>query len=199
MKNVNLFQYLAAFVTIMLAIALTDLLMSLHRLILARRRVTWAVIPLAAAFYVFLAILSEFFSIWIAAAVATVSFFYLLLLVTVSGLAALAAFGALPDEVPQSGLDLWTFYVENRAYLYIVLALAFIGDLIRTLLHYRDAHGRFPLAEPGFWTQIAIPTLVVVAVYATLAWSRRRTVHVAGLAALYMIVNATFFGWHIGN
>ena len=39
MLNINLFQYLSAFITIMLAIALTDLLGSLHRLIIARRRV----------------------------------------------------------------------------------------------------------------------------------------------------------------
>jgi hypothetical protein len=84
MKNPSLFEYLAAFVTIVLAIALSDMLMSLHRLLVARARVSWNVIPLAAALFVFLSLLSEFFSIHTAANMATVSFSYLVLLVFVS-------------------------------------------------------------------------------------------------------------------
>ncbi len=124
MKNPGLFEYLAAFVTIVLAIALSDILMSLHRLLAARARVSWSVIPLAAALFVLLSLLSEFFSIHKAADVATVSFGYLVFLVFVSGMNAMAAFVALPDEVPAAGLSLWDSYLERRAQLWILNALA---------------------------------------------------------------------------
>lgn len=90
----------------------------------ARARVVWSIIPLAAALFVFLSLLSEFFSIHRAANVATVSFGYLVLLVCVSGTDAMAAFVVLPDEVPAGGLSLWDSYIERRAQLWILNALA---------------------------------------------------------------------------
>jgi len=47
----TLFEYLAAFITIVLAFALGDLLVSLHRLLRARRKVIWAPLPVLLATY----------------------------------------------------------------------------------------------------------------------------------------------------
>ena len=60
----TLFSYLAAFVTIVLALGLTDLLTSLHRLLRHAAIVRWAALPLAAALFILLALFSEFFTIW---------------------------------------------------------------------------------------------------------------------------------------
>jgi hypothetical protein len=196
MANANLFQYLSAFVTIMLAIALTDLLMSFHRLIQARKRVRWAILPLFAALYVFLCVVSEFFSVWVTADVSQVSYFYLLLLIVVSGTIALSAFSALPDEVPAEGLSLWDYYLENRRYLFITLAIAFLGDLLRTVVH--DSHGgTMSLALPEFWLRTGLPTLFIVAVYIALAWAKDARVHVAGLTAICAVAISNYIGWSI--
>jgi hypothetical protein len=123
-RNINLFQYLAAFITIVLALAISDMVMSTHRLVMARRRVKWDALALLAAIYVFLMVLSEFFSLWNNADVAYVPFFYLVLLVVVSGVSAMAAFTVLPDAVPEGTFDLRVYYDGNRRYLWLILSLA---------------------------------------------------------------------------
>jgi hypothetical protein len=196
MRNLNLFQYLGAFVTIVLALAVSDLFMSAHRLIQARQRVKWHALPIAAAIYVFLAVLSEFFSLWVNADVHSVPFFYLLLLVSVSGFAALAAFTVLPDHVPDSGLDLLAYYMGNRRYLYITLALGFGGDVLRTVyLTYLNT-GHLPGADPHFVAQLIL-SAITIAVYALLAWSGNRRVHAVGLALTYSWVLYNFANWDI--
>lgn len=198
MRNINLFQYLSAFITIVLAIALTDLLMSLHRLIIARRRVRWSVLPLVAASYIFVSVVSEFFSIWVVADVPRVSFFYLLLLVAVPSVLVLAAFTVLPDEVPAEGLDLGEAYMANRVYLYLTLAVSFAGDLLRTTLHDKLVSGVYPWTDPAFLAAVAAPTLALIALYILLAWSRDRRVHAVGLLVFYAIALSNYLSWTAG-
>lgn len=195
MRNINLFQYLAAFITIMLAIALTDLLMSLHRLIIACRSVRWSVLPLIAASYVFVSVVSEFFSIWVVADVPQVSFFYLLLLVIVPSLIALAAFTVLPDHVPNEGLDLWQVYIQNHVYLYVTLALSFAGDLVRTILHHHMLTGTYPWVSPNFVMGTAVPTVGVIALYLLLAWAKDWRIHAFGLFAFYALALSNYVSW----
>ncbi len=188
-QNVTLFQYLTAFITIVLAIALSDMLMSAHRLIIARKRVKWSVVPLIAAAFVFLNVLSEFFSVWYAADVKAVTFQYLVLLVLVSGAAAMAAFAALPDEVPADGLDLWASYLDRRVYLYIVLILDMVGDMGRYTLFYFGAHGAMP---PSL--RVFLGDAVAIALFAILAWSKDRRVHAAVLLLVFGYVYYAFVG-----
>ncbi len=197
MLNINLFQYLAAFITIVLAIALTDLLGSLHRLIIARRRVCWSVLPLLAAGFVFISVVSEFFSIWVVADVARISFVYLLLLVVVPSLLALAAFAVLPDDVPAEGLDLEQVYMDNRVYLYGTLAVDFASDLIRTAVHANLVHGTSLWTDPKFLAHVS-PSLALIAVYVLLAWSKDWRVHLAGLLGFYLYSFIAYFGWTAG-
>ncbi|HJW41596.1 MAG TPA: hypothetical protein VJ476_10255 [Rhizomicrobium sp.] len=197
LRNPELFGYIAAFVTIVLAIALSDLLMSLHRLIVARRRVTWSSVPLLAAGYVFLLVLSEFFSIWAHANVAQIPFFYLVLLVSVSSTGALAAFAVLPDEVPERGLDMWQTYLENRGYLFGILIISFIGDSVRAQAHLFLIHRSVVLGLTA-WLVFWALDLVSVGLFALLAWTANKRVHVAGLLALYGIAAYGFGAWTVG-
>ena len=196
MKNLSLFEYLAAFVTIVLAIALTDMLMSLHRMLVARARVKWSIIPLAAALFVLLSLLSEFFSIHRAADVATVSFAYLVLLVFVSGLDAMAAFVVLPDEIPAGGLSLWDSYIERRAQLWILNALAWGGDAGRTVAYHVLGSTVSHLVSPGFlWTTGIEVTLIIV--FLILAWRKERWIHALGIALIFAVVVPSFAIWTI--
>jgi hypothetical protein len=62
--KVDMFAYLSAFVTIVLALAVSDMVQSTHRLLRARAKIVWDVRPIIAAAVVFLSVLSEFFSLW---------------------------------------------------------------------------------------------------------------------------------------
>ena len=60
----TLFEYLAAFITIILAIAFSDMATSLHRLLGARRRIEWHPLPLLVALFVLLTLITNFFELW---------------------------------------------------------------------------------------------------------------------------------------
>jgi hypothetical protein len=196
MHNQSLFDYLSAFVTIVLAIALSDMLMSLHRLFVARARVTWSVIPLAAALFVFLALLSEFFSIRSATNVATVSFAYLVLLVCVSGLAAMAAFIALPDEIPPAGLSLWDSYLERRTQLWSLLALAWAGDIGRDFALAAVSNKISAMLSPAVLPTYGIE-ITDIGIFAVLAWRKERWVHALGIALILISVMPNFLAWNV--
>jgi hypothetical protein len=129
----DLFAYLAAFVSIILAIALTDMIQSMHRLLKARDRVRWDPLILLLALTVFILVLGQFFGLWGDARFKTLTFNGLLALIAVPTVYTFAAFAVLPDEVPANGLDLRQYYFDNRRYLAVLLALGTAGDLIRNV------------------------------------------------------------------
>ena len=133
MSKTDLFAYLAAFVTIILALALTDMIHSLHRLLMSRRRVKWDLLTPLMAVVIFLAIVSGFFSLWEDAQFENLTFYGLLQFMVMPILIALAAFAVLPDEVPVEGLDLRQFYMERRGYLALLLSLLMACDVVRGL------------------------------------------------------------------
>ena len=100
----TLFGYLAAFVTVLLAIAVGDMAVSLHRLLRARRRIEWHPLPLVAAFIVLLVLLTNFFALWQLTQTERMSFLELCWLLVPQVLYFLAASAVLPDEIPAKGL-----------------------------------------------------------------------------------------------
>jgi len=128
MEKSDLFAYPAAFISIVLAVALTDMIQSTHRLLRARDRVKWDPLTPLLALSVFLGILAMFFSLWGDARFEKLSFYGLVGFMAGPTLTALIAFAVLPDEVPDAGLDLKKFYFDNRRYLVILLALSAITD-----------------------------------------------------------------------
>lgn len=184
MNQSDLFSYLSAFVTIVLAVALGDMIQSTHRLIRARRRVKWDVLPLIFAATVALALVSEFFSLWDGFAVTKVSFWRLIWMLTPPTLLALLAYSALPDEVPEKGLDLTKFYDEERRTWVIIFGLAYVLDIVRSfdlIAHNRD----WAIQYAGYlaWR---VPILVIAL---TIIWiGRSRRWNVAGVVLLTAIM-----------
>lgn len=133
MGESELFSYLSAFVTIVLAVAMTDMIQSTHRLIRARRKVTWDARPLVFAAIVALAVVSEFFSLWSNFAVTEVSMTRLLWLLATPAVFALLAYSVLPDECPDGGLDLAQFYDEERRIWVLLFTVAMAMDVARTV------------------------------------------------------------------
>ncbi|MBO9712223.1 hypothetical protein [Sphingomonas sp.] len=186
--DADLFQYLSAFITIVLALALGDMIQSLHRLLRARDRVRWHLLPLAAVLFVFMSLLSEFFTLWRDSAITAISFYGLIGLLVCPTLIAIAALAVLPDDVPAGDVDLHDFYFANHRYLYTLLALAFIGDVARTLM------------VPANWERLGffafIYTLAIGATLALAIW-RRPALHYAGLALLFAVANFGYSYWVI--
>jgi hypothetical protein len=129
----NLFSYLSAFVTIVLGVAMADMIHSTHRLIRARAKVKWDALPLVFAAIVVLFLITEFFSLWTRFDVAEVSMLRLLWLLATPTVFAFLAYSALPDEVPPEGLDLTEFYFSQRRLWAVMYAAGALLDLMRSL------------------------------------------------------------------
>ncbi len=96
------FEYITALVSVVVGLAIADMMTSLHRLLRNRRRVRWDwVAPLAA-----LVILVELFNLWWSwrgfkgDSLADLAPYFLALV-----LLFLTASATLPDEVPEQGVD----------------------------------------------------------------------------------------------
>ncbi len=114
MGKAELFSYLSAFVTIVLALALTNILQSASVLIQARRHVRWDARPIIFAAIVFVALVSEFFSLWLNLSVTEVTMPRLLWLLTIPSLFAVLAYSALPSDVSENAKDLSAFFEGER-------------------------------------------------------------------------------------
>jgi hypothetical protein len=171
-------------VSILVGLAIGDLSLSLHRLLRARGRVEWDWLPLAAALLVLLLIL-QFWWAFYGLGQAEVWTHYWGFLVLSAALISmfLLASAALPDAVPDDGLDLSAYYHENRRYFWILFAvftvLAFVLDMVG---------GSEVIGPTG--PLRAIPTLMVAALLLSLAFVSKRGYHSA--VVLLLLV---FFGW----
>ena len=193
MQSADMFAYLAAFVTILLALALSDMVQSTHRLLRARKAVRWDPLPIMAALVVFLSLLSEFFVLWQEVGVARFTYYDLVWLVLNPLLVALAACSVLPDEVPSGGLDMREYYFDHRRYLYTVLAVQQGTDLVRRL-KWGAKVGAFD--HPQFWWLVPIIGAWFAA-FVLLGWSRSARVHFIVLVLLIGYSQFSYFSWSI--
>jgi hypothetical protein len=189
----TLFEYLAAFITILLALAVGDLALSLHRLFRARRTVRWHPLPLVAALWVFLVLLTSFFGLWSMVELSRVTYSALLWFVLPQVCYFLAASAVLPDELAPD-FDLVEFYLAERSYIFAVLALGFALELVDDVIHAGARMMGSPLtvAAPYFAVNAAI-----LAAFAAMWVSARRWVHWAGFAVLFVTALFGFAGWEI--
>ncbi len=125
------FEYVIPLVSVLVGLAITDLAMSLNRLLRARDRVKWDWLLLLVAFMAILAVLD----IW--------WMFYgeqeATLYQTLAGFLPLAAqliilflinAAALPDDVPKEVMDLKKFYEDNNPYLWPLFVIYFVNIFV---------------------------------------------------------------------
>ena len=109
------FEYLAIYIGIIVGLALSNIFMSLHKLIEAASRVRWHWMAPATAIYAATITLGSFWSLWVRRNdVVHHTFLTALPTAIALGLLFLTCAAALPDDVPQSGLDLKAYYFDNR-------------------------------------------------------------------------------------
>ena len=160
------FDYITALVAVVIGLAIADLATSLHRLLRHRKIVRWDwVSPLAA-----LVILAELFNLWWrwrgftgTTTGEVIPYFAALILIF------LTASISLPDEVPAEGLDLGSYFDENRSYFWFVYA-SYVAVII-ALLSVRGLHQGLSAAEllSKYWFDY----LWIVAAYAMIFVRRR--------------------------
>jgi len=191
----TLFGYLAAFVTIVLALALSDLLISVHRLLRARKRVHWRPLPLVLATFVALSLLTCFFELWDLTRWTSLSYYGLLWQVVQYVPIFLAASAVLPDEVPEDGLDLDQFYFAERRYIVALLAIAFLFNAAGYLVgQWGDILTRSHVST--FVLTVFLPmNLLTLAAFAAISWSGRKWLHWISFLILFGLAHVGYSDW----
>jgi hypothetical protein len=189
----TLFGYLAAFITVLLAIAVGDMAVSLHRLLRARRRIKWHPLPLVAAFIVLLILLTNFFAIWRLTETERITFLELCWLLVPQFLYFLAASAVLPDEIPAKGLNLFDFYAAERRYLYTLLLLAVVAEIIDGTLRLR----LFEQDPQRYFTHYLPLNFVSSLSLLAMIWRREKWVHWTALTILLVVAYFGVLGWTV--
>jgi hypothetical protein len=174
---VSPFEYLLPFVSILVGLAVADLSMSLHRLLRARRRMTWDWLTLLAALMVLLLALQFWWRFYVfGRAEVWTTYAAFLVLVAILVTMFLLASAALPDEVRPEGLDLKTYYSENGPYFWSLFALFMLLTVISQLIP-PFAAGALRQVEIGTLLVGVGPNLVVTGLFFSLSFVRSRTFH----------------------
>ena len=128
-------SFVLAFVGIIIGLSVADLLRSLHLLLRAGRRVKWD--WLAPTFAAMMLLVTVGFWWWSydwydGASSATVAGFLPRFLFLIVAFLMMAA--ALPDQVPEEGLDLREFYFSSRVQLWTLLSLTLTLSILITYM-----------------------------------------------------------------
>jgi len=180
------FEYELILVTIIVGLAITDKLVSLHRLLRSRTKVRWHWLPLVAALLVLLTLLQFWWGfyrlgrteIW-----GQYGAFLLLLLQLI--LMFLLACAALPDD-EREGADLQAYYAHNRRYFWTLFSLVALMATVTNLV------GTTPRALPSILLHKGIPNALYIAVMLTLAFVRAKPVHYVLVPLLLLVM---LVGW----
>ena len=192
------FQYILPLVSVVIGIALSDLAMSLHRLIRARDRVRWDWLPLLTAVIGILAVLQ----VWWLFYNSQQSDFYQ----TLYGFLPLAAqlitlvllsAAALPDRVPDEGIDLRLFYETSAPYFWS--AYAFYLFLI--VAHRVGVQVVIGLPEGVSVVDLlvkVIPFIPLILFFLALARFKNRLFHSVAIPVVFLFVLLEINGLRLG-
>lgn len=120
-------EYVSVLVSIIVGLAVADLLISFHRLLRVGRAVRWYWLVPLLAIYIMLVIVAFWWGsyIWLLHLQAlTMSQFLPTFLAAITIFLLSAAI--LPDEIPEGGLDLKAWYLQNSRQIWILASLALL-------------------------------------------------------------------------
>lgn len=129
-------EFVLGFVAIIIGLGVADLLTSLHKLLRAGRRVKWHwATPTLAILMLLLTLILWWWSfVWFSdIASQTIAEFFPRFLVLVVGFLMMAA--ALPDDVPDGGIDLAQFYRSSRVHRWSLISVT-LGAIV--LIYWTD-------------------------------------------------------------
>lgn len=179
------FEYTSVMASIIIGLALVDILVSFNRMIRAAGSVRWHWAAPLAALLVVMTIIQIWWSIYSPQDAPMTIGQFLPLLVELVILFLLAA-AALPDDIPAGGLDLKLYYDRNGPYFWSLFTAA-LGWLIlvqgiQTLVRGEDI---------GELVEARLIDLAVLGVFASLIFVRRLWWH----AIAFLFLAAGPVGW----
>lgn len=194
--SLSLFDYYTAFLSVVLGLAVTDMAVSLHRLMVARRRVRWGPLAVLGPLAVFTLILAHFLRLWRGGVpMEAVSYYQVAIGTLYTLLLFLLAASSLPDEVPADGLKLEDWYMGNRGYLFGIAALLQLWDGGLMLFHIVWDHLRIGEGStPEEWATFA-RFMAAAGVCGVLMRTSNRWVHGVALVALLAVAHFGYSGW----
>ena len=173
----SVFEYTSVLASIIIGLALVDILVSLNRLIRAGRQVRWHWAPVTAMGLVVLTLIQIWWSLYRPQDGTVTIGQFLPLFVELVILFLLAA-AALPDEVAPEGVDLKAYYHGNGRYFWSLFAAA-LGWLLLIDIIENALNGQL-LELLGQ----RIIDFVVLAVFVSLVFVRRLWWHAISLVLL---------------
>jgi hypothetical protein len=185
-------EYVMAFVTIMLGLAITDLLVSLHKLLRAWRRVKWDwLTPLFALLMLFAALIFWWLCFEWFRGVRSLSILEFLPRLAFLAINVLMIVSALPDEVPEKGINLREFYLESRLHIWSLVTIGFVLSIAVNIIDHGP--GRFDSFEP--YKNLCASLLLSVLALS----SRRPWVHFVPIVGIFAVQVAPFLTWTINS
>lgn len=183
----NPFEYLLVLVAVVLGLALSDLAISLNRLLEAGERIKWDWLAPLAAVVSFLKIVTQWWAWFGAVTIAKAITFEIYLGVLASALLLfLLAAAALPDRIDAAPFDLALYYDRVRGRYWLLFA----GEWVLS-------------TTVSIWAQMALegaklttfsPFYLIVPAAVALAFVRIRAVHTAAFIILIAIYVGQLFG-----
>jgi len=187
----NPFEYLLLFAAIVLGLAISDLAISLHRLLNAGRRVHWGPLAPLAGIVAFLKIITQWWNWYAAQSLAPSLSFEMFIGVMVGAvLLFLIAAAALPEVGEGEAIvDLPAYYDSVRRRFWLLFAAHFVvvtGVSIWAQMRIAVAH-----LDPRSPAYLIVPAAVA------LAFIRARWLHVLCMIALIVLYITQLAGQHL--
>jgi hypothetical protein len=172
------FEHLAVLISIVLGLAIAQLLTTAHRLVLARERVRFYWLPVLWAVLLFITLVEWWWSIFTLRGETTWNFFYFLFILLSPVTLFLATASVLPEVESGRSYDLRDYYYANRGWLFALVAAGPVLDGLRRGFQ-AGSFGDFG----------ALSNLVSAVLVGSLAVSRRPAHHAVitlAVAALFL-------------
>jgi hypothetical protein len=162
-------DFVLAFVGIIIGLGVADLLVSVHKLLRAGRRVKWHwATPVLAILMLLVTLVLWWWSfVWFSDIQSeTIAAFFPRFGVLIAAFLMMAA--ALPDDVPDSGIDLRQFYFSSRIHLWSLMSVT-LGGIV--LLHFADNWSLGATRMPATaWLPMISFALAVIATFTPRMW-----------------------------
>lgn len=187
-------DYVGVFVSIILGIAVADLLMSAHHLLRARGRVEWHWVSPSLAVYMLVQVLATWWATFqwyrkldnftIGDFLPDVAVFVSLFLVTAA---------VLPDEIPEGRFSLREYYFREAPYFWSLMSLFAIANIVTaTIAMPAGSSWRTFVTYQG-------DNLFCLLLGVALIVTRRAWIHYLVIAILSIDAARAFLPWVLGN
>lgn len=177
-------DFLLGFVAIIIGLGVADLLVSAHKLLRAGRRVKWhwATPTLATLMLMVTLVLWWWSFVWFSdVKAATIAAFLPKFGVLVAAFLMMAA--ALPDEVPENGVDLRQYFISSRTHLWSLMSVTLGGIIIVYFIDNRTVGLERLLANT--WPPMVSFALAVIAALTPRMWVQAVAIGWISVATVY--------------